>query len=83
MDWHPGRTPEDWQTWLIIPTHKGDRSECTNNQDLSAFLEKCMLCAFAFEKRKKSWMEGAVFILIMTLNQIFTFQQFEKSWEYA
>jgi len=36
VTWCYGRAPKDWQTGVIVPTHKkGDRSECTNYRDIS------------------------------------------------
>jgi len=36
MAWSSGRAPNDWQTVMIIPTHKrGNMGKCTNYRGIS------------------------------------------------
>ena len=90
--WKLGKTPEDWQTGVIIPIFKkGDRKECTNYRGISLLSLPGKVYAKCLERKCREIVESKLEDGQCgfrpgrsTTDQVFTLRQvFEKSWEYA
>ena len=84
-----GKTPQDWQTGVIIPIFKKrDRKQCTNYRGISLLSLPGKVYAICLEgNAEKSKLEDGQCGFRLgrsTTDQIFTLKQiFEKSWEYG